>query len=157
MPKIVASMADVSTEYQPVDPGTYRLQVVSVDYNEKDAKTDAGQNIKRGTYVVKSKVISSYPDGETEHANKPLYDYINIHNKDGQVNEISLANLKRYFEAIAPDEADSEDADTDSLVNGYFIADVIIDSYKTGKQNADGSEETRTTNRIKATSISPDA
>lgn len=152
MPKIVASMADVSTEFQPIDPATYRLQVVSVDYNEKDAKTDEGQNIKRGTYVVKSKALATYPDGETEHANKPIYDYINIHNKNGEVNEISLANLKRYFEAIAPDSAESEDADTDELVNGIFIADVTIDKYR-----KEGESEDRITNRIRATSISPGA
>lgn len=156
MPKVVASMADVSTEFTLADPATYRLQVTSVDYQTKDAKNENGQDIKRGTYIVKSKIIASYPDGETEFANKPIYDYINIHNKNGELNEISLGNLKRYFEAIAPDSADSEDADTDELVNGFFIADVYIDSYPTGKKNADGSDETRQSNKIKYTSISPD-
>lgn len=150
MPKVVASMADVSTEFVLADPATYRLQVVSVDYQTKDAKTSSGQDIKRGTYVVKSKIIATYPDGETEHQGKPIYDYINIHTKEGELNEISLGNLKRYFEAIAPDSADSEDADTDELVNGYFIADVYIDTYESGGQE-------RQSNKIKYTSISADA
>lgn len=149
MPKVKASMADVSTEYVLIDPGTYRLRIKSIEEEAKKSKAPkSGQEVERTTYIVKSVVVSD-ADGGTDHANKPIFDWINIHTKEGELNDISLANLKRYFEAIAPDSADSEDADTDELINGEFMADVYIDEY----EKAGG--QTGQSNKLKSTTISP--
>jgi hypothetical protein len=147
MPKIAASMADISTEFVLPDPGLYELEIVEIKDNTATQKApQSGQEVERVTYVVKSKIIQDEHGGD-DHANKPLYDYINIHTKEGELNQISLANLKRYFEAIAPDSANSDDADTDELVGGRFMAMVYHDTYKRN----DGSEGVSA--KIKATTI----
>ena len=148
MAKIKASMADVSTEYVLPDPGAYIFRVKEVTEETKKAKAEkSGANIERTTYVVKSAIVRDL-DGNEEHANKPVWDYINITTKEGGLNEISLSNLKRYFEAIAPESADSEDADTDELVGGEFVAMLYHDEYET-------HGETRVSAKIKPSTISP--
>lgn len=149
MPKIAASMADISTEYILPDPGFYEFEVV--DVNETTVRQKApssGAEVERVTYVVKSKIVAD-ENGDTTHANKPVYDYINIHTKEGELNEISLANLKRYFEAIAPESANSDEADTDELKGGHFKAMLIHDTFKRP------SGEEGTSAKIKPTTISP--
>ena len=148
MAKIKASMADVSTEYTLPDPGLYIFRVKEVQEETKQAKAErSGANIERTTYRIESRIVRDI-DGNEEHVNKPVWDYVNIHTKEGELNTISLANLKRYFEAIAPEYADSEDADTDMLVNGEFLASLYHDEYE-----AHG--ETRVSAKIKPSSISP--
>jgi hypothetical protein len=149
-PVIKASMANVSTEYVLPDPGLYRFEVAEI--KEETARSKApksGQEVERVTYIVKSKIVSD-ADGNDEHANKPVFDYINLHTKEGDINEISLANLKRYFEAISPDSAESEEADTDELVGGHFMAQLYHDSWENEAKGTSG-----TSAKIKATSISP--
>lgn len=151
MAKINANLADISTEYKLPDPGPYVLRVKEINVENKKAKAVGGdmdgQEIERTTYVVKSVIVRDL-DGNEDNANKPIWDYINIHNKDGSLNEISLANLKRYFEAIAPDSANSEDADTDELINGEYQAQVYHETYDKGG-------EERTSAKIRPSTIQP--
>lgn len=146
MPKVKASMADISTEYVLPDPGPYEFELVEVKATDVRQKAPSGKEVERTTYVVKSKIVHDL-DGNDEHANKPVYDYINIHTKEGEINEISMANLKRYFEAIAPESANSEDADTDELHGGHFIAMLYHETYKRD-DNTEGVSA-----KIKATTI----
>ena len=149
MPKVGASMADISTEYQNPDPAAYIFEVVEATYDEKTEKAPkSGLDVVRGTHKIKSKIVSLFPEEETEHSGKPVTDFINIHTKEGEPNEISLAQLKRYFEAIIPERADAEDADTEELVGGRFVAQL-----RHRKSNQPGDD--RVFAEIKGSTISP--
>jgi len=150
MAKIRASLADVSTEYVLPDPGPYVFRVKEITENvSKEKAPKSGMDVERVTYVVKSVIVRDL-DGNEDHVNKPVFDYINIHTKEGELNDISLANLKRYFEAIIPERADAEDADTDELVNGEFQAQLYHDSYEDKN-----TKEERHSAKIKSSSIQP--
>ncbi len=124
MPKIQGSLADVSTQYVMIDPDTYEMKVDKIDIDEKPKSPEmpSGQY----TYIITSRV--DMPG--TDHYNKPVREYISWFKKDGDVNEYSKVNLKRYFEAIlGEEEANRDDLDTDELIGGRFLAEVRIDSY----------------------------
>jgi hypothetical protein len=61
---------------------------------------------------------------------RPVYQFCTMHDKEGKPNKQGIAALKRFFEAIAPASASSEDADTDELIDGHFLAETYIDTYK---------------------------
>ncbi len=124
MPKIQGTLADVSTQYVLIDPDTYEMKVEKIDIDEKPASAEmpAGQY----TYIITSRV--DMPG--TDHHNKPVREYISWFKKDGNVNEYSKVNLKRYFEAIlGEDEANRDDLDTDELIGGRFLAEIRIETY----------------------------
>lgn len=131
MPKIKGSLADVSTEYQLIEPDTYEMKVDKVEVEETPPSSErpSGQL----AYVVHSRV----DDPGSESNNKPVRDYIFWYKKDGQENEYSKIQLKRYFEAVlGEEEANRDDLDTDELIGGRFQAEVYIDSYT----RSDGTE-----------------
>jgi hypothetical protein len=150
MPKIAASMSNVSTEYVLPDPALYELEVDTVtDQTVRQKAPQSGQEVERTTYIVRSKIVADL-DGDDQHKGKPIFDYINIHTKEGEINEISLANLKRYFEAIAPDSAESDEADTDELVGGHFVAQIVHEEWTNKAKGTSGVSA-----KIKPTSIVP--
>lgn len=117
MPKVRGTMADVSTTYEPIDPDTYEMKVAGVEEKQLSKKPE------RWMYTVKSQV--DMPG--TDHHGKPVYTRITIHKKDGDVNEIALAELKRFFEVtVGEDRANADDADTDELLQQRFLGEVII-------------------------------
>jgi hypothetical protein len=124
MGKIKASLADVSTEFFPIDPGEYEMEVVKVE----ETTSEDGRTV----YAIVSKVS----DPGDFHG-RQVWDRIHIHKKDGELNPVGLAQLKRYFEAVVGEErANSDDVDTDELIGGTFQAEVTIESYK-DKQGKD--------------------
>lgn len=143
MAKINASMADVSTSFEPFDPGVYVFKIREV----KD-KTEAG----RTTYQVGLEV-SAAVDGNENAVGRKMTHFISMHKTNGEINQYGLADLKRLFEACAPDEANSDDADTDSLIDGEFMAQVTIDVYQ--KRDAEGEPigEPKRNNKLDSRSI----
>jgi hypothetical protein len=127
MPKVKASMADVSTEAPPLpEPGLKTFKV-------EECKE---QLLEKGRVAYDFKNVIQ----EGEDRGKSVFHQVHLHTKTGDENEYGVATMKRYFEAIAPDSANSDDADTDELINGIFVAEVSHDTYLSKKhKNADGS------------------
>jgi len=124
MPRIVASMADVSTDYNPCEPGVARLQIDTVDA----VTSDDG----RTHYVIKSKIMEYVDGGKQEDVGRTITSRVHVHKKTGELNEIGLAQLKRFFEVtVGEDRANAEDADTDELINQQFLGQISIRSYST--------------------------
>lgn len=140
MPKVGALLKDVSTEYQLIEPGTYELEVTEVSMDVKKEQHE-GNQIERVSHSIKAMIA----DPDNEHYKKPVYTTVHIHKKDGTLNEVALADLKRFFEAIAPDAAEEDDPDTDVLKGGRFLAQVVIETYtKNGQENQVNRLNTRT-------------
>jgi hypothetical protein len=149
--KLGASLASVSTTFTPVQPNSYRFQIAEVTEHPgkaEDGKTPTMQ------YRIKNKVVKLASGEDTEEKNRTITDFINIHNKDGSLNQYGLINLKRYFEVILGEDVVAErgdDLDTDELKNGFFDGDVTIEYYDSKKEfEADGSPKKVPQNRIKA-------
>lgn len=148
MPKIKGSLADVSTDYQLIEPDTYEFKVDEIEVEETKPSKDypEGQLL----YIVISKVDQP---GEEAHGRK-VYDRIYWYKKakDGEPggeNEYSKIQLKRYFEAILGEErANEDDLDTDELKGGRFMAEVTIESWENKNTGKSGQS-----NRLK--NISP--
>ena len=126
MPVINASLKDIQTTIEPFDPGVYVLKIREVKEINK-----AG----RITYQV-GLTVTGVVDGSEEAVGKKFAQFISIHKTDGELNPYGLSDLKRLFEAIAPEEADADEPDTDVLIDGEFMAQVIIDEYQ--KQDSQG-------------------
>lgn len=149
--KLGASLASVSTTFTPVQPETYRFQIADVTEHPgkaEDGKTDTLQ------YRIKNKVVSLASGEATDEKGRTITDFINIHNKDGSLNQYGLINLKRYFEVVLGEDVVAErgdDLDTNELKNGFFDADVSIEYYDSKKEfEADGSPRKIPQNRLKA-------
>lgn len=147
MPKVRASMADVSTEYVPAEPDTYTLKVTEVKINTR-REVFEGNEVERETHIIKS-VIQDEGDAQ----NKPVYDYIDVTKKDGTPNDYGLADLKRYFEAIAPEYANDEEPDTDVLLHGLFMAEVVIEEYEKKPEKGGGIGRSNKLNRRSITAV----
>lgn len=138
MAKIRGTLADVSTEFQLVEPDTYEFKVDSIDVEEQDPSKDLpeGQII----YIIKNKI----DEPGNEYHGRTIYDRIYWYKraKDGQpseVNEYSKIQLKRYFEAVlGAEEANRDDLDTDELIGGRFMADVTIDNWENKQTGRSG-------------------
>ena len=133
MARIVASMADVSTDYNPCDPGVARLQIESVE-----EVTNAG----RTHYVIKSTIVEYTEGGKEEDVGRSITSRVHVHKKDGTLNAIGLSQLKRYFEVTVGEErANSPEADTDELVGQQFVGQIGIRSYSVNNTLTGESEE----------------
>lgn len=139
MALIKASLADVSTDFKPLDPGIYTFDIEKVE--EVPSKDDEDTII---AYRIRNKVLEPL-DSE----GRVFSDYINIVTKKNEPNEVGLANLKRYFEVCFGKEEvagwSDEDYDTDRLVGRQWKGQLDIQSY-----TKEGEVEPRRNNRIKA-------
>ena len=135
MGRIKASLADVSTEFIPVEPGLYELEIDKIEEAEKNAE------------LVGYRVISLVKSAG-EMFGRKISDYISIVKKNGEVNEVGLSTLKRYFEVTHGKEVVAEwsddDYDTDVLKGKMFQAQVTIESY-----TPEGETEPRKNNKFK--------
>ena len=124
MGKVNASLADIKTERRKGLPeGEYEMQVIEIDESEKDAAS--------GLVIVKSKVV----DGASK--DRQHWDYIYTKTKQGESNDLGWAQVKRYFEAIAPERANAADQDFDELKMGRFkgiIKEGTFKDKKTGQE-----------------------
>jgi len=134
MPKINASLADVSTKIELMEPDTYAFKIDEI----QDKTTGRGSENEREAYQI---VLTNDMPG-TDHYGKKVWDYISLTTKAGGANQAGMAQLKRYFEAIEDREIPKEepyDFDTDNLKGQRVAADIIIDNWekdgKSGKSN----------------------
>ena len=125
MPKIKGTLADVSTEYQYIEPGVYEMRIEKVEAVEEDANSSGKEHDQ-----LYYEIVSRVDEPGTDHHNKPVHDRIYWYKKDGTENEYSKIALKRYFEAaLGEGEADRDDLDTDELQGARIRAQVGIRSY----------------------------
>ncbi len=125
--KVDANLADVSTQYEPIPAGDYPFELKEIKRDEK------------GTWTLKSVCQEA-----GEQFGKPVYDTFNYTKKDGGENRYAKSQMKRYFEALDPDNANNPDADTDSLLNGRFTGVVIVDEYTVTKEGPDKGKKRKT-------------
>ena len=144
MPKVKASLADISTEYTPIEPRSgVRFQMKEI----KERNTNEN-GIERQFFDWKA-VVSEPGD---DHG-KPVFGVISVHKKDGGLNDAGLGELKRFFEAIAPEYANDENAEVDVLVGGEFLADVEISTYKYPEGHPKHGQKDRVSNQLNRNSI----
>ena len=135
MPKIGASLADVSTEYVLIEPDVYEFKLDKIEVTDKDQLSEDPEKKKQTEYLFISKVDMPGND----HHGKPVRDYVYLYKKDGTYNEYSLAQIKRYGIAIVGEErVNDDDFDTDELLHGRFLAEVYIDNWKNEKKKTEG-------------------
>lgn len=135
MPKVSASLANVSTKIEPMDPDSYAFKIEDV----QDKTTDRGSEKEREAYQMV--LVNDMPG--TDNYGKKVWDYVSLTTKDFKPNGAGQAQLKRYFEAVFGEEEvatwGEEDYDTDRLKAGRIGAEIIIDSWeqngKSGKSN----------------------
>jgi hypothetical protein len=135
MPKVPASLANVSTEYKLAEPDTYAFELTKCE-----EKTDSESG--RVHYEIDQKIVAKVANGveePSEYDGHNIKSFIHIHKtaeKGGGINEVGLAELKRYGLAIVGEERVNDDEfDTDEMINGRFWADVTIEEYKGRKNN----------------------
>ncbi len=142
MGKINASLASISTEFEPVEPGLYELEITKC---EDVMKTDAQGTEQLVAWRVSNKITTP---GDVQ--NKVISDYIHLRQPDDEIaaDAIGLQSIKRYFEVTHGKEEVAEwsddDFDTDLLIGKSFQAQVAIDSY-----TKKGETEPRKTNKFK--------
>lgn len=123
MAKINASLADVSTEFIPAEPGVYIFEIQDVVESTKEGRV---------TYQIKSKIMELISGVGEDSLNKVVTDFISIHKADGSINQYGLITLKRYFEAVLGKEnveQRGDDLDTDELKGQRFKGQIEISSY----------------------------
>lgn len=138
MPKVQATLADVSTDFTPAEPGTYALLI-----EEIEDKTEQG----REAYNI---ILTIDEPGTDEHGKK-IWDYISLSKKDKSPNQAGKAQLKRYFEAVFGDETVADpsfDYDTDELLKQRVMGEVVIESWEKGEKGSP-SYKTGKSNKIK--------
>lgn len=131
MPKVNASLADVSTKMEPMEPGIFRFKIEEI----QDKTSGRGTENEREAYQI----ISCNNEMGTDSYGKKVFHYISLTTKDGKPNGAGKADLKRYFEAVFGEEAVAEegfDYDTDNLLNGEFGAEVVIESWEKGEKES---------------------
>jgi hypothetical protein len=138
-PRLVASLANISTDYTPCDPGVARFEITGVEAQETEGRV---------TYIVSQKIVEYVEDGNPDHVGRSVTNRISAHKKDGTLNEIGLSQIKRYFEVtVGDDRANADDADTDELIGQQFIGQLEIRSYMT-LDKLSGEQQERQTNEI---------
>lgn len=148
MSRVKASMADVSTDFSPLDPGVHLYEIEEVETIE-DNETQKIQ------YAITNKVIALVDGGREEDIGRKIVDRIYLHaatkkNEDGtpKLNEFAVAQLKRYFEVTLGEErANDPEADTDWLKGQRFLGQTEIETYQVDDKLT-GKKETRKKNKI---------
>ena len=113
MPKIGATLADISTIIKPIDPGSYPAEITDVEH--KESKTSKVPMVSI-TYTL---------GGDSEFKGRKLTDYFTLQTTKGEPNEAGLRGLKRVIvAACGEDRANDEDFDTDEL-QGQVVEVVV--------------------------------
>ena len=125
-----ADMTSISTEFKPYVEGEYRMLIKSTEMHKNNSQL---------------RIVCEIEDApNSDDIGKPFTDFINIVQNDGKLNQIGLATVKRYLEAVfGKDSPESNNADTDPLVGHSVTLYLIEDSYK----DKDGKD--RTNNKVK--------
>lgn len=137
MPKVRASLADVSTEFKPAEPGTYTLKIEDV------------KDVSQGPNEAYNVIVSIQDPGD--EYGKKIFDRCGFVTRDGSPNNAGLAQFKRYFEAVLGKEEvalPEFEYDTDAIIGQMIQGEVTIESWEKGEP---GSPEYKSgkSNRIK--------
>lgn len=131
MPKLGASLADISMKVEPITPGAHRARIA-------EAKMGKSKNNV-------PMVTLTYELTEGDFKGRKLSDYFTTQTKEGQVNEAGLRGLKRIIAAtLGEDRAEADDFDTDELVG----ADVEVVVKQENYTDPD-TDETSIQNKVK--------
>jgi hypothetical protein len=134
-----ANLKEVSTERKPRAEGEYLVTIMKSEMNGK-------------MLVIKTKIEEAPEDKDI---GQEFWDWVNIVQNDGKLNQISMEHLKRYMEAVfgkGSPEADAEPPDTDVLDGHQVRLYLIVDSYE-DKKDIDpetGKGRTKTNNKVKS-------
>ncbi len=142
MPKVAASMADVDTSYNPIAPGVYTAEIVSVE------EKVVSESPKRIAYHVEYEIVEAQDAENEEERGRKLTNQVHIHKKSGELNEFGLAELKRHFEAtLGEDGFDPANADTDEII-GHRLLIEVASTESEHKNKLTGETETRTYSNV---------
>lgn len=139
MAKVRASLKDVSTQYQPIEPATYEVEVVEC--------TETVKEDDRVYYTIKAEIKGVFEDGvstASDYDKRKITDFIHIHTRDGEINEVGLIQLKRWAEAtVGEDRANDDDFDTDEMIGQRCMADIIVTTINQGPRKGEPTNEIR--------------
>lgn len=129
-----ADLSSVTTERKAFDEGEYLVTIQSSEFGGDQNKM----------LIIKTKIEAAPNDADV---GREFWDWVNVIQNDGKINQISMAHVKRYMEAVfgkgAP-ETEGNPPDTDPL-NGHQVRlYLILDTYKDKK-----SGEDKTNNKVK--------
>ena len=133
MPRIQEDFSKISTEFEQLPPGEYRM---AIDEIEEQTAEDADNP----ALIFKSVVT------EGDKAESVCWDYVYLKTNKGKKNKIGLGRLKAYAVAILGEEAanNAEGYDTDDLLKGTFLGVIEQETY----EKKDGSGQA-TASRLK--------
>jgi DNA replication protein DnaC len=132
MPKIEgADLTEVSTAFELPPEGEHLVLIKDVEIT----KTASG--------LPQVRVKMSIDDSSSENNGKPITDFLVMQNNDGKRNDISLKQLKRYFEAALGDNYNFANYDTDDLKDSRVRIVVKHRSYEKDGETRSGMNVTR--------------
>lgn len=136
-----ADLSTVSTKYEPLPAGAYKTRLKAAYETDDDG-------VSRPRVVVRHKVLESF-DGE--NVGREFTDFMYLNQNDGKPNEISLKQLKRYFEAVLGEEAANTTAPETELLDDQEVSvELSIESYPSKKEkNEDNTPKIMYNNRVK--------
>ena len=133
MPKLGASLADISMKVTPITPGAHRARIAAAEMGKSK------NNVPM--------VTLTYEITEGEFKGRKLSDYFTTQTKTGEPNEAGLRGLKRIIAAtLGEDRANDDDFDTDELVGADV--DVVV-KQETYKDPDDPTAEETIQNKVK--------
>ncbi len=131
MPRLGASLADISMKVVPITDGAHRASIVEAKMGKSK------NNIPM--------VTLSYEISEGDFKGRKLSDYFTLQTNNGDANEAGLRGLKRIIAAtLGEDRANADDFDTDELVGQDVEIVVKQESY-----TDPDTDETSIQNKVK--------
>lgn len=132
MPKIGATLADISTVIKPIDPGSYPAEISNVEHTTSKKSH------------VPMIAVEYTLGGDSEFKGRKITDYFTLQTTKGEPNEAGLRGLKRVIvAACGEDRANDEDFDTDEL-QGQLV-EVVVKQ----EEYEDDQGETQVSGKIK--------
>lgn len=133
MPKIGATLADISTVIKPIDAGSYPAEITDVEHTESKKSH------------VPMVAVTYTLGGDSEFKGRKITDYFTLQTTKGEPNEAGLRGLKRLIvAACGEDRANDPDFDTDEL-QGQPVELVI----KQEQYEDEDSGETQISSKVK--------
>lgn len=115
--RLEADFSKISTDFEPVPAGAYRVKILSLEEAESKENKLPGLNFELEVT-------------EGEHAKRKLFDSVWLKQKDGKPNNIGLGRIKAYAAAILGEEAANGGAiDTDSFAGSIVEVVVEVETY----------------------------
>lgn len=118
MPKLGASLADISLVMKPIDEGPYAAEIGEVS------------NSPSKNHIPMIAITYSITE-PGEFVGRKITDYFTLQTSKGEPNEAGLRGLKRVITAaLSEDRANDEDFDTDELTGAAVTLYIKQEMYK---------------------------